>query len=158
MTGLITMLVSTMGATGMGSALKMIGGLIDRMAAASEAREKRKLAAEIGKGKIDASFQAQVFGNDEGGMYARATRRTLAIIGMLNLAAISILCTIWPSVPLVTFVPPANQRSFSILWGLFTIPLDEGTTVVITTGHLSLATVTILAAIVGFYFTPGGRK
>jgi hypothetical protein len=158
MIGLVTTLVSTMGAAGMGSVLKIVAGAIDRFAAAREMREKRKLAAEIGKGKIDVAFQEQVFGNNAGGMYARVTRRTLAIIGMLNLATISILCTIWPSVPLVTFIPPANQQNFTILWGLFKFPLAEGATVVITTGHLALSTVTILAAIVGFYFTPGGRN
>ena len=151
------MLVSTMGATGMGAILKIIGGIFDRRSAAAEAREQRKLARAAHENQLDIDFQKALFGNDKGGVYARATRRMLAVIGMLNLAAISVLCTIWPTVPLVTFVPPEHQRSFSVLWGIFTIPLDNGTTVVITTGHLALTTVVVLAAIVGFYFTPGGR-
>lgn len=157
MTGLITMLVSTMGATGMGSALKIIGGIFDRLAAAQEAKEKRELARELQLRDADIEFQKAIFGDTEGGAFARATRRLLAIIGMLNLAAISILCTLWPSAALVTFVPPANRPDFSLFWGLVNVPLETGTTVVITTGHLALATVTILAAIIGFYFTPGGR-
>ncbi len=158
MTGLITMLVSTMGATGMGSLLKIVGGLVDKWASASEAREKRELARELQLRDADIEFQKAVFGDSEAGTYARGTRRILALIGMLNLATISILCTLFPSVHLITFTPPANRANIKILWGLFDFPLDSATTVVVTTGHMALATVTILAAIVGFYFTPGGKK
>lgn len=158
MVGLITMLVSTLGATGMGSILKIIGGICDRKAAAVEAREKRKLAKYIAENESAIKFQEAVFGDGEAGGYARGTRRMLALIGMCNLFTISTLCTIWPSVPLLTFIPPTSKDRFILLWGLIDIPLTDGTTVVITTGHLALATITILASIVGFYFTPAGRK
>lgn len=157
MTGLITMLVSTMGATGMASALKMLGGLIDRIGAAKEAAEKRELARELRIKGADIEFQKAVFGDGEGGAFARSTRRLLAIIGMLNLATISIICTLEPSKQLLTFTPPANQPKIRFLWGLVDVPLSSDVTVVITTGHAAIASVTILATIVGFYFTPGGR-
>ena len=144
--------------TGFGSFMKIIGGYMDRKAAIDEAREKRKLAAEIGKGKIDATFQAQVFGDSEGGAYARHTRRVLAVIGMCTLSAIGILCTIWPTVPLHTFAISPEGGRIEILFGLFSWPATNDTIVVLTTGHLALTVVTILSTIVGFYFTPGGRK
>jgi hypothetical protein len=157
MFGLVTMLVSTLGATGMGSILKIIAGIVDRIAAGKEAQEKREMLREMRMAEASIEFQRSVFGNDEGGRFARSTRRLLALIGMLNFAAISILCTLWPTVPLITFVPPANRSEFSLLWGLFKFPLDNSTTVAITTGHLALSALVTLGAIVGFYFTPGGR-
>lgn len=159
MFGLITMLVSTLGATGMGSILKISAGLIDRIGAAQEAKEKRELIREMEMRKLDAEFQKAVFGgNDEAGMFVRATRRIIALIGMLNFAAVSILCTLHPSVELVTFVPPSNVAKFKLFWGLIDFPLNSGATVSITTGHIALTSVTILGAIIGFYFTPAGRK
>jgi hypothetical protein len=77
---------------------------------------------------------------------------------MLNFATISIICTIWPNVDLVTFVPPEQAREIKVLWGLFSMPLDAGVTTSITTGHIALVSITTLGAIIGFYFTPGGKR
>lgn len=158
MFGLITMLVSTLGATGMGAMLKVIAGIVDRYGAAKESAQKRELIREMQLRKADIEFQQAVFGgNDEAGRFTRSTRRIIALIGMCNFAIISILCTIFPSVELITFLPIENATNINFLWGLVKIPLNSGTTVVITTGHIALSSVATLSAIVGFYFVPGGR-
>jgi hypothetical protein len=77
---------------------------------------------------------------------------------MCNFATISILCTLYPNIELITFVPPEQAREIKVLWGLFSMPLDAGVTTAITTGHISLVSITTLGAIIGFYFTPGGKR
>jgi hypothetical protein len=79
-------------------------------------------------------------------------------MGMLNFAVISILCTLFPNTTLVTFTPPESKEATSILWGLITFPSGSEITSTITTGHISLVAITTLGAIIGFYFTPAGRK
>ncbi len=160
MFGLITMLLSTLGATGMGSILKIVAGAIDRTAAAKEAKEKRELLREMQIRSADLEFQKAVFGesNESNSNFTRTTRRFIALIGMCNFFVISVLCTIWPSVSLVTFTPPESKESIKILWGLVTFPGRGDITATITTGHISLVAVTMLGAIIGFYFTPAGRK
>lgn len=160
MFGLVTMLVSTLGATGMGSMLKIIAGIVDRIGAAKEAKEKRELVREMDLRKANVEFQTAVFGelNEDNTKYTRATRRIIALIGMLNFFTISVLCTIWPGVELITFTPPENKSSFTFLFGLIDIPMGLQTVVAITTGHIALVAITMLGAIIGFYFTPAGRK
>ena len=159
MFGLITMLLSTLGATGMGSMLKIVAGIVDRIGAAKESAQKREIIREMQLRKADIEFQKEVFGgNDDASMFTRSTRRIIALIGMLNFATISILCTIYPSVELITFIPPANITEFNLLWGLIKFPINQGTTVAITTGHIALTSIATLGAIIGFYFTPAGRK
>lgn len=160
MFGLIAMLFSTLGATGMGSMLKIIAGIIDRAGAAKESREKREILREMDLRNADIEFQKAVFGeaNENNSMFTRATRRLIALIGMLNFFTISVLCTLWPGVELLTFNPPENKEKISILFGAFKIPMGSDTVVAITTGHISLISITMLSAIIGFYFTPGGRK
>jgi len=165
MFGLITMLFTTLGATGMGSLLKMLGGtiagIIDAKAKAAEAKEKRELARDLALTESDIQLQRALFGKTtyETAKFTRTTRRIIAFIGMLNFAAISILCTLWPSVELVTFTPPESKGTFNLLWGLVSFPTGSPVTTVITTGHISLVSVATLGAIIGFYFTPsaGGR-
>jgi hypothetical protein len=77
---------------------------------------------------------------------------------MLNFATVSILCTVFPGVDLVTFVPPEQFKEISLFWGIFKMPIDSGITTSITTGHISLVSITTLGAIIGFYFTPGGKR
>jgi hypothetical protein len=160
MFGLITMLLSTLGATGMGSTLKIIAGIFDRIGAAKESREKREILREMDLRKADVEFQKAVFGeaNADNSAFTRGTRRLIALIGMLNFFVISVLCTIWPGVELLTFTPPENKDYFSFLFGLIKIPMGSETVVAITTGHIALISITMLGAIIGFYFTPGGRK
>jgi len=159
MFGLITMLLSTLGATGMGSMLKIIGGIAQSRSLANEARAKRELIRDMSLQKSNAEFQQAVFGeaDKDAGMFTRGTRRIIALIGMLNFAVISILCTLWPTVELVTFTPPENKENFSLLWGLAVFPSSDPITTAITTGHISLVSVATLGCIIGFYFTPGGK-
>ena len=161
MFGLVTMLLSTLGATGMGSILKILGGLVQSISDGNEAKQKREMARDLAMSQSDIEFQKAVFGNNsdpESNLFTRATRRLIALIGMLNFATISIICTIWPSVELITFTPPENKESIKILWGLVTFPSGAEVTTSITTGHISLVSIATLGAIIGFYFTPGGKR
>ena len=162
MFGLITMLLSTLGATGMGSMLKILGGAVQSRNEAKEAQAKRELLRDMQMKEADIEFQKAIFGdaNDdpEATIFTRTTRRIIALIGMLNFATISILCTLYPTVELVTFVPPEQAKEINILWGLYTMPINEGVTTSITTGHISLVSITTLGAIIGFYFTPAGKR
>ena len=161
MFGLVTMLLSTLGATGMGSILKILGGLVQSISDGNEAKQKREMARDLAMSQSDIEFQKAVFGNNsdpESNLFTRATRRLIALIGMLNFATISILCTLYPGVELITFTPPENKEAIRILWGLFTIPSGGEITSSITTGHISLVSIATLGAIVGFYFTPGGKR
>ena len=161
MFGLVTMLLSTLGATGMGSILKILGGLVQSISDANEQKAKRELARDLAMSNQDIKFQQAVFGNasdPEVGMFTRGTRRLIALIGMLNFATISILCTIYPGVELITFTPPENKEAMSILWGLVKMPSGADVTTAITTGHISLVSIATLGAIIGFYFTPGGKR
>ena len=161
MFGLVTMLLSTLGATGMGSILKIFGGLIQSLSDEREAKAKREMARDLAMSNSDVKFQQAVFGNaqdPEANLFTRATRRLIALIGMLNFATISILCTIYPGVELITFTPPENKEAISILWGLVKMPSGADVTTAITTGHISLVSIATLGAIIGFYFTPGGKR
>ena len=154
------MLLTTLGATGMGSMLKIVAGTIQSINDGREAKAKRELARDLAMSNQDIKFQQAVFGNGgdpAASLFTRATRRIIALIGMLNFATISILCTIWPGVELVTFTPPENKEAVSILWGLVKFPSGADITTAITTGHISLVSVATLGAIIGFYFTPGGK-
>ena len=161
MFGLVTMLLTTLGATGMGSLLKMVGGIFAAMADAKAAASKRELARDLAMSNASVEMQKALFGetDKETALFTRTTRRIIALIGMLNFFVISTLCTIWPTVPLVTFTPPENKEAVRILWGLVTFPSGADITTTITTGHIALVSVATLGAIIGFYFTPsaGGK-
>lgn len=160
MFGLITMLLTTLGATGMGSMLKIVGGIFSSIAEAKEMSSRRELIRDMQLKGADLKFQKAVFGevNADNSAFTRGTRRLIALIGMCNFAVISILCTLYPGVELITFTPPENKESISILWGLVKFPSGADITVAITTGHISLVSIATLGAIVGFYFTPGGKR
>ena len=159
MFGLIASLVTTLGATGMGSVLKIVAGAIDSKAQQKEIRERRDMLQSIGQARLTAEQFQAIFGADkEAQRDGRITRRIVAILGVLNFAALSILGLLWPAAELVTFTPPEQLRDFSLLWGLFSFPVGDETTVAITTGHLPIVAMPTLGAIFGFYFTPGGRK
>jgi hypothetical protein len=138
--------------------LKIVAGTIQSINDGREAKAKRELARDLAMSNQDIKFQQAVFGNGgdpAASLFTRATRRIIALIGMLNFATISILCTIWPGVEL--FTPPENKEAVSILWGLVKFPSGADITTAITTGHISLVSVATLGAIIGFYFTPGGK-
>jgi len=157
MFSLLTVLATTLGPAGLASLFKMLAGWIDRKGAEGEAREKREMIREMRMRKADIDFQKAVFGNDDGGLYARTTRRILAVIGMVNLSYVTYKCLEDPTVPLLTFIQSSQRPSVRLLWGAADIPTNYETVAMITTGHLVLMNVALLSAIVGFYFTPGGR-
>ncbi|MGA0119828.1 MAG: hypothetical protein ACO3HJ_00070 [Methylophilaceae bacterium] len=144
----------------MGSMLKIVGGAIQGMSEAKAAKERRELVRDMQIRGMDLEFQKMLVGeaDKDTGMFTRATRRLIAFMGMLNFAIISILCTLYPNTTLITFTPPENKEAVSILWGLVKFPSGADITTTITTGHISLVAITTLGAIIGFYFTPGGRK
>tara|TARA_R110002012_G_scaffold152330_1_gene312278 strand:- start:1429 stop:1893 length:465 start_codon:yes stop_codon:yes gene_type:complete len=154
------MLLSTLGATGMGSMLKILGGIVQSGNDARESKAKRELIRDMSMSQANADFQKAVFGetNEDTSLFTRATRRLIALIGMLNFATISILCTLFPNITLITFTPPENKENIEILWGLISFPSGADITTAITTGHISLVAITTLGAIIGFYFTPGGKR
>ena len=160
MFGLVTMLLRTLGATGMGSMLKIVGGIVQSINDAKEAKAKRELIRDMSMSNANVEFQKAVFGevDKDTSIFARATRRLIALIGMLNFAAISIWCTLYPNIELITFTPPENKENWDILWGLISFPSGSDLTTSISTGHISLVAITTLGAIIGFYFTPGGKR
>ena len=160
MFGLITMLLTTLGATGKGSMLKIVGGIFSGISEAKEMQARRELVRDMELKKADVEFQKAIFGevNADNSAFTRATRRLIALIGMCNFAVISILCTLFPGVELITFTPPENKEAISILFGLIKFPSGADITTSITTGHISLVSIATLGAIVGFYFTPGGKR
>jgi len=160
MFGLITMLLTTLGATGMGSMLKIVGGLFAGISDAKDAAAKRELIRDMQMQKADLEFQKAVFGemDKDTSAFTRGTRRLIALIGMCNFFVISVLCTLWPTTELITFTPPENKESVKLLWGLVTFPSGADITTSITTGHIALVSIATLGAIIGFYFTPGGKR
>tara|TARA_R110001592_G_scaffold151176_4_gene377425 strand:+ start:1873 stop:2355 length:483 start_codon:yes stop_codon:yes gene_type:complete len=160
MFGLVTMLLSTLGATGMGSMLKIVAGTVQSINEGREAKAKRELARDLSMANANVEFQKAIFGevDKDTSMFTRGTRRIIALIGMLNFFVISVLCTVYPTVELVTFTPPENKEAISLIWGLIKFPSGADITTSITTGHIALVSIATLGAIVGFYFTPAGKN
>ncbi len=160
MFGLITMLLSTLGATGMGSMLKIAGGVVQSANDANELKAKREILRDLAAANASVEFQQAIFGeaDKDTSLFTRGTRRIIALIGMLNFAVISIWCTVFPSITLITFTPPENKESWNLLWGLISFPSGTDVTTSITTGHIALVAIMTLGAIIGFYFTPGGKR
>lgn len=152
---LITIMLSAVGPAGMGSALKIFAGLIDRWAAGNEAREQREIARDLKEGALNNETLQIINGTSDAG---RVNRRVALIIGMSTFAISQILCVLYPTAPLVTFVTPEHIRGLSIGWGLISFPSSHDITVTITTGHCALMGFQMMSLMFGFYFTPGGRK
>ena len=82
----------------------------------------------------------------------------LALIGMFTLSFITCITTIFPSVPLVSTTNITGEGRREFLFGLFSFPAEQAP-LVVTTGHIALFEATVvLPLIIGFYFTPGGRR
>lgn len=160
MFGLITMLLSTLGATGMGSMLKIVGGIFQSVSDAKASKERRELIRDMQIREMDVEFQKMLVGetDKDTGIFTRTTRRLIAFMGMLNFFVISVLCTLYPNTTLVTFTPPESKEQINLIWGLIKFPSGAEITTSITTGHIALVAITTLGAIIGFYFTPGGRR
>lgn len=157
MIALFSTLITALGAAGGGSIFKMLSTLVSKIGETKRLAEKRELVREIKEGNINVQIQKQIFGNDsKGGMYEHRTRRFVAMVSVTILGIIGVLSTIYPDAPLLTL--DARDGSVDFLWGLVSWPVQEDSVEAITTGHLAVSIVSILAAIVGFYGTPSAGE
>ena len=151
---LLTLLLTGGGAAAMGSILKGVFGAI------TDARQQKyemEMARECRNNEFALQFQASL-NSGPGGAFTRATRRMLALIGMFTLSFITCITTIFPSVPLVSTTNITGEGRREFLFGLFSFPAEQAP-LVVTTGHIALFEATVgLPLIIGFYFTPGGRR
>ena len=151
---LLTLFLTGGGAAAMGSILKGVFGAI------TDARQQKyemEMARECRNNEFALQFQASL-NSGPGGAFTRATRRMLALIGMFTLSFITCITTIFPSVPLVSTTNITGEGRREFLFGLFSFPAEQAP-LVVTTGHIALFEATVvLPLIIGFYFTPGGRR
>ena len=151
---LLTRFLTGGGSAAMGSSLKGVFGAI------TDARQQKyemEMARECRNNEFALQFQASL-GSGPGGAFTRATRRMLALIGMFTLSFITCITPIFPSVPLVSTTNITGEGRREFLFGLFSFPAEQAP-LVVTTGHIALFEATVvLPLIIGFYFTPGGRR
>jgi|TARA_R100001163_G_C5066784_1_gene205421 hypothetical protein len=151
---LLTLFLTGGGSAAMGSILKGVFGAI------TDARQQKyemEMARECRNNEFALQFQASI-NSGPGGAFTRATRRMLALIGMFTLSFITCITTIFPSVPLVSTTNITGEGRREFLFGLFSFPAEQAP-LVVTTGHIALFEATVvLPLIIGFYFTPGGRR
>ena len=151
---LLTLFLTGGGSAAMGSILKGVFGAI------TDARQQKyemEMARECRNNEFALQFQASL-NSGPGGAFTRATRRMLALIGMFTLSVITCITTIFPSVPLVSTTNITGEGRREFLFGLFSFPAEQAP-LVVTTGHIALFEATVvLPLIIGFYFTPGGRR
>jgi len=151
---LLTLFLTGGGSAAMGSILKGVFGAI------TDARQQKyemEMARECRNNEFALQFQAAL-NSGPGGAFTRATRRMLALIGMFTLSFITCITTIFPSVPLVSTTNITGEGRREFLFGLFSFPAEQAP-LVVTTGHIALFEATVvLPLIIGFYFTPGGRR
>lgn len=151
---LVSMFFTAGGSAALGSVLKGVFGAI------SDSRQQKfelELAREARGNEFALKFQEQL-NSGEGGMFTRVTRRMLSFILCGTLSAVVILCTLFPSQEIITLTNPSGEKATEILFGLVTFPASQSP-VILSTGHLAAYFVIVLAPMVlGFYFTPGGRR
>jgi len=150
------------GAVGLGSIFKMVAGFVDSRNQAKELREHRKILKETKDSESALAFQKEVFGDTKVGMFARCTRRMLALIGVSTLAIGTLHCTLFPADPFITLGSVATggegtKPIWSALWGFLEIHGSDKP-IYLTLGHVALMNFIGFQMILGYYFTPGGRK
>ncbi len=151
---LLTLFLTGGGSAAMGSILKGVFGAI------TDARQQKyemEMARECRNNEFAMEFQ-KTLNSGPGGAFTRATRRMLALIGMFTLSFITCITTIFPSVPLISTTNITGEGKKEFLFGLISFPAEQAP-LVVTTGHIALFEATVvLPLIIGFYFTPGGRR
>ena len=151
---LLTLFLTGGGSAAMGSILKGVFGAI------TDSREQKyqmEMAREGRNNEFALEYQKTINAGP-GGSFTRATRRILALIGMCTLSFITCITTVYPSVPLLSTTNISGEGTKEFLFGLISVPASQ-TPMVLTTGHIALFQATVvLPMIVGFYFTPGGRR
>jgi hypothetical protein len=151
---LLTMFLTGGGSAALGSILKGVFGTI---ADNRQQKFELELAREARGNEFALKFQQQL-NNGPGGKFTRATRRLLALILISTLSAVVILCTLYPSAEIITLSNASGEGKSEFLFGLISFPAKQSP-IMVTTGHLSAYFVVILCPmVVGFYYTPGGRK
>jgi hypothetical protein len=151
---LITLFLTGGGSAAMGSILKGVFGMITD---SRQAKYDMEMARECRNNEWALKFQ-QSLNNGDGGAFTRATRRMLALIGMGTFSFVTCITTIYPSIPILTSTNLTGEGERSFLFGLITFPASQ-TPMVVTTGSISLFSCSVvLPMIIGFYFTPGGRR
>jgi len=151
---LLTMFLTGGGSAALGSILKGVFGTI---ADNRQQKFELELAREARGNEFALKFQQQL-NNGPGGTFTRATRRLLALILIGTLSAVVILCTLYPSAEIITLSNASGEGKTELLFGLLSFPAKQSP-IMVTTGHLSAYFVVILCPmVVGFYYTPGGRR
>ena len=151
---LLTLFLTGGGSAAMGSILKGVFGAI------TDARQQKyemEMARECRNNEFAMEFQ-KTLNSGPGGAFTRGTRRMLALIGMFTLSFITCITTLFPSVPLISTTNITWEGKKEFLFGLISFPAEQAP-LVVTTGHIALFEATVvLPLIIGFYFTPGGRR
>ncbi len=151
---LLTLFLTGGGSAAMGSILKGVFGAITD---SRQAKYEMEMARECRNNEFALKFQESL-NSGEGGTFTRATRRMLALIGMCTFSFVTCITTVYPSIPLLTTTNLTGEGERSILFGLISFPASQ-TPVVVTTGSIALFSCSVvLPMIIGFYFTPGGRR
>jgi len=151
---LLTLFLTGGGSAAMGSVLKgVFGALVD----SRQHRFELEMAREARNNEQAVKFQESINSGDAGG-FVRGTRRMLALIGMSTLSFVTCITAIYPTVPLVSVTNITGEGRNELLFGLISLQASQAP-LVVTTGHIALFQATVvLPMIVGFYFTPGGRR
>ena len=141
------------GAVGLGSIFKMISGFADSYSHRKELREHRKILQNSQDASATLAFQKEAFGDTDGGLFARHTRRMLALIGVSTLAVVTIHCVLFPYDAFVTLpsVASAGEGGHCSFFCLITIPRSN-IPILLTLVHLALRNFTSIQLILRFYF------
>ena len=151
---LLTLFLTGGGSAAMGSLLK---GVFGAMVDSRQQKFELEMAREARSNEFAMEFQ-KALNAGPGGVFTRATRRMLALIGMSTLSFITCITAIYPSIPLLTTTNITGEGRNEFLFGLISFQASQAP-LVVTTGHIALFQATVvLPMIVGFYFTPGGRR
>jgi|TARA_R100000458_G_scaffold28579_1_gene26051 hypothetical protein len=151
---LLALFLTGGGSAAMGSILK---GVFGAMTDSRQQKYEMEMAREARNNEFAIEYQ-KALNSGPGGAFTRATRRMLALIGMSTLAFITCITTVYPSVPLISTTNITGEGRKEFLFGLLSFPAEQAP-LVVTTGHIALFQATVvLPMIVGFYFTPGGRR
>ena len=151
---LLTLFLTGGGSAAMGSLLK---GVFGAMVDSRQQKFELEMAREARSNEFAMEFQ-KALNSGPGGVFTRATRRMLALIGMSTLSFINCITAIYPSIPLLTTTNITGEGRNEFLFGLISFQASQAP-LVVTTGHIALFQATVvLPMIVGFYFTPGGRR
>ena len=151
---LLALFLTAGGSAAMGSILK---GVFGAMTDSRQQKYEMEMAREARNNEFAIEYQ-KALNSGPGGAFTRATRRMLALIGMSTLAFITCITTVYPSVPLISTTNITGEGRKEFLFGLLSFPAEQAP-LVVTTGHIALFQATVvLPMIVGFYFTPGGRR